>query len=60
MSGAWNAVWITGLATLVLLAGIGFYSPEARMRRRRRKNHGRLISKGNRASVRLSVKPPKK
>jgi len=40
-------------------AGGAWISREARLRRRRRKSHSRVISKTNRPTVRFSVRPPK-
>jgi hypothetical protein len=34
-------------------------SPDARLRRRRRKSHSRIVSKSSRPSVKFSVKTPK-
>jgi hypothetical protein len=52
---------------IVVLVGIGlglaftsYFSEEARMRRRRRKSHSKIISKTRRPIVRFSVRPPKK
>jgi hypothetical protein len=51
-----------GLLGLVVLA-FGFvifrFTTDARLRRRRRKSHSRVISKSRRPMVRFSVKPPK-
>ena len=50
---------------LLVIFGLGFagwfalLSPSARLRRRRRKSHSRIISKGRRPMVRFSVRPPK-
>jgi hypothetical protein len=54
---------IAGLVALVVLGVAGLLvsqlSSEARMRRRRRKNHSPLVSKARRPNVRFSVRPPK-
>ena len=54
-------VWIViGVAALgLLVASVMLLSSEARLRRRRRKSHSRIISKTNRPSVKFSVRPPK-
>jgi hypothetical protein len=57
MRGGWLLI-IAGIV-LALLAGGAWLSHDARLRRRRRKSHSRLISKTNRTSVRFSVRPPK-
>jgi hypothetical protein len=59
-----NGEWVLWLVAVLLLAGFcfaiaSFYSAGARLRRRRRRSHSRLISKTSRPSVRFSVKPPK-
>ena len=41
-------------------AGVSFFSPSARLHRRRRKSHSRIKSKTNRPMIRFSVRPPKK
>jgi hypothetical protein len=54
--------WIGGiiaLAALGLAVLLVRFSPNARLRRRTRRTHGRIVSKAQRPSVRLSVKPPK-
>jgi hypothetical protein len=58
VNGAWLLFCLLGLAVV----GIGLYSlfsRQARTERRRRKSHGRVISKGDRKMVRLSVRSPK-
>jgi hypothetical protein len=54
------AVWVCGLlaVTAVLLA-LHHCSPEARERRRRRRSHGRVVSRSKRPAVVLNVKKPK-
>ena len=53
--------WILcGLAVMVLAAVFAFqWSATARLRRRRRKSHGPIISKSKRPMVRFSVRRPK-
>jgi hypothetical protein len=50
-----------GLIVLVVLIGFAarFFSPEARLERRRRRNNYRVISKARRPIVRLSVRTKK-
>lgn len=57
-----QALQLLGLIVLAILVVLGFtiLSPEARLRRRRRKSHSRLVSKSHRPTVRFSVRPPKK
>jgi hypothetical protein len=45
--------------TLIFLAALVLFSPLARLRRRLRKTHSRVVPKVNRRMVRFSVKPPK-
>jgi hypothetical protein len=54
-------VWIViGVAALgLVVASVMLLSSDARLRRRRRKSHSRLISKASRPSVKFSVRPPK-
>ncbi len=51
--------WITGLLAVCVWAGWSWFSPKARLQRRRRKSHSRIVSKANRPMVRFSVRPPK-
>lgn len=53
---AWGIVGVMAFVVLVRLV----FSPNARLRRRLKKTHGRIISKSRLPAVRLSVKPPKK
>jgi len=60
MQGRW-LIWVLGGllgagAISALAARVGL---DARIRRRRRKSHGRIISKSNRPTVKFSVRPPK-
>lgn len=50
--------WMAGLILAGLLWTVGtlFFTPEARERRRRRRNHGRVVSKARRPAVQLSVR----
>ena len=55
-------VWI--VLGLVVLLGIGvfvasYFSPEARLERRRRKSNARIVSKTNRPTVKFSVRTGK-
>ncbi|HZL44123.1 MAG TPA: hypothetical protein VFD66_12695 [Verrucomicrobiae bacterium] len=43
-----------------LIVAIVFATPTARLRRRLKKTHSRIISKSERPSVKFSVKTPKK
>jgi hypothetical protein len=54
-------VWwsIAAVALSVLLASVFRLSPEARLRRRLKKTHNRIVSKSERPSVKFSVKLPK-
>jgi len=54
----WLVLAVIALLVLGVLAGTGFFSREARLRRRRRKSHSRVISKTQRQSVRFSVRSP--
>ena len=59
-----NGQWVLWLVAVLLLAGFcfaiaSFLSSGARLRRRRRKSHSRLVSKASHPSVKFSVKPPK-
>jgi hypothetical protein len=60
MRGEILIFWLVGLAAAGIWAGRHWFSPAARVERRRRKSHSRIISKTNRRTVRFSVKPPKK
>jgi hypothetical protein len=52
--------WLIGLILFSLVGLVlSQFSPNARLRRRRRKSHARVVSKSGRASVRFSVKSPK-
>ncbi len=53
-------VWgLVGLMGVGLALWFAVASPEARMRRRRRKSHSRIVSKAKRPMVKFSVRPPK-
>lgn len=51
-------VWLLGgvLFAVVLLLLRSYFSPEARLRRRRRKNYGPTVSKSKGPTVKLAVK----
>jgi hypothetical protein len=52
--------WGMGTAALaVLLVAVYRFAPGARLRRRLKKTHSRIISKSDRPSVKFSVKTPK-
>lgn len=51
---------IAGVVTVAILFVLAFrLSPRARLRRRLKKTHSRIVSKARRPSVQLSVKTPK-
>jgi len=52
--------WVIGLLAVGVWGASVFFSRDARLERRRRKSHSRIISKANRPTVRFSVRPPKK
>ena len=53
-------LWYVGIVAVFLLAAVIVQlSREARLRRRRRKSHGRIVAKVKRPMVRFSVRPPK-
>jgi hypothetical protein len=47
------------IVVLLSLAGLVVFSPTARLKRRLKKTHGRVVPKVNRRMVRFSVRPPK-
>ena len=53
--------WLALGLAIVLLIVTGFFrfSPSARLRRRLRKTHSRIVSKSRQPSVKFSVKTPK-
>jgi len=53
----WGALGVA--AVVVFLTVVPRLSPTARLRRRLRKTHSRIISKSEHPSVKFSVKPPK-
>jgi hypothetical protein len=53
----WLIVGLIAVGLVITLASQ--LSPEAKLRRRRRKSHSRIVSKSTRHSVKFSVKPPK-
>jgi hypothetical protein len=54
---AWAIAGVLIIGALVL--AVFQLSSDARLRKRRRKNHGRLVAKSDRPMVKFSVKPPK-
>lgn len=58
MSG--SIFWLAGLGAAGLWAAGTLFSREARLQRRRRKSHSRIIAKTHRPMVRFNVRPPKK
>jgi hypothetical protein len=60
MSADWFVFFIIALIAVGLVITLAFQlSPDARLRRRRRKSHSRIVSKSSRPSVKFSVKTPK-
>ncbi|SPE51850.1 hypothetical protein SBV1_1440040 [Verrucomicrobia bacterium] len=58
-NGDWLLWCFIGLLVAGVLAVLLIQlAPEARLRRRRRKSHSRIVVKTNRPVVRLSVHPP--
>jgi len=55
----WFLFWIIGLVAVGIWVTLSFFSHEARLGRRRRKSHSRIISKSDRPRVRFSVRVPK-
>jgi hypothetical protein len=51
---------ILALLAVAVLVTTVLLSPNARLRRRRRKTHSRIVSTAQRPSVKFSVKRPKK
>jgi hypothetical protein len=60
MNGRWM-LWtvIAAIAVTLCLILVSQLSPSARLRRRRRKSHNRLVSNADRPMVRFSVRTPK-
>ena len=56
----WLVWWVIGLVVVALI-GVVLYqlTSDARLRRRRRKSHSRIVSKSRQPTVRFSVRPPK-
>jgi len=54
-------IWFAiGLIALIALLVLAFnVSSEARLRRRRRRSHSRIVSSARQPTVKFSVKPPK-
>jgi hypothetical protein len=59
MNSGSYVIWTVAVVAFAVLAGGAWVSREARLRRRRRKSHTRIVSKTNRPTVRFSVRPPK-
>ena len=55
----WLLFWVVGLLAVGCWAALAFFSRDARLERRRRKSHGRILTKRNGPMVRLSVRAPK-
>lgn len=51
---------LAGLIVFCLWVGINLLSPGARLERRRRKSHSRIVPKTSRPMVKFSVRTPKK
>jgi hypothetical protein len=60
MHDNWLLLSILLVSVLGLLAAIALVSRRERVERRRRRSHGRIVTKVNRPMVRFSVKLPKK
>jgi hypothetical protein len=58
--GDWILFWLIGLAVFGIWAGVSYFSPSAKLHRRRRKSHTPVKPKGKGPMVRFSVRPPKK
>jgi hypothetical protein len=56
----WLVWWLLGLIAVAAVGVLLYqFSTDARMRRRRRKSHSRVISKARQPTVRFSVRSPK-
>jgi hypothetical protein len=51
---------LAGGAAAAIWASWSFFSRDARLQRRRRKSHSRVVSKHNRPMVRFNLRRPKK
>lgn len=60
MRDNWLLFCILAVSVLGLLAAVALVSRRERLDRRRRRSHGRIVTKVNRPMVRFSVKLPKK
>lgn len=60
MHHEWLLFVLVALIIAGVWAGLGLFSREARLGRRRRKSHTRIVSKSDHPIVRFSVKTPKK
>jgi hypothetical protein len=59
MDGSYLILCFLVVMGLGLFLGMVAFSPNARLRRRRRKSHSPLISRGKGPAIQLSVKVPK-
>jgi hypothetical protein len=60
MHHEWLLFVLIALIVAGVWVGLGLFSRDARLERRRRKSHSRIVSKSDRPMVRFSVKTPKK
>jgi hypothetical protein len=60
MQHEWLLFVLIALIVAGVWVGLGLFSRDARLERRRRKSHSRIVSKSDRPMVRFSVKTPKK
>ena len=60
MQHEWLLFVLIALIVAGVWAGFAMFSRDARLERRRRKSHSRIVSKSDRPMVRFSVKTPKK
>ena len=54
----WGLVFAAGVTSVILVVLAVRFSSRARLRRRLRKTHGRVVSRARRPSVQLNVKTP--
>ena len=60
MRHEWLLFVLIALIAAGVWVGLGLFSRDARLERRRRESHSRIVSKSDRPMVRFSVKTPKK
>ena len=60
MHDIWYVFSASGVVVVAFLIWKFLLKPEARLRRRLRKTHSRIVSKARRPTVRFSVRTPKK